>query len=163
MLRGAVILAGLLFLPSTGGAQERGDVLLGQVAVAGGDRVHLRGHDLWLYGITALDGRDASGGAAAAKLADVIAGRPLTCAVVSGEESELETRPEAVCKVGGIEGSDIAAIMVDAGWASAERSRSLRRIRPDLIKLYVRLEVEARAACLGLWRTRPACGRQSSK
>ena len=161
MLRGVALLAGLLLCPWTPGAQEVGDVLTGPVTVFGGDRVRVRGQDLRLYGIAALEDPRLAGGAGAAKLADVIAGRPLTCSVVSLDESEPEASPEAVCKVGGREGSDIAAILVDAGWASAERSRSLRRIRPDLIRLYVRLEVEARAACLGLWRTQPACQRQS--
>ena len=161
MFRAMAMLAGLLLWPWAVAAEEAGQVLTGPAAVLAGDRVRVEGLELRLYGIAALDESGSSGGAAAAKLARVIAGRPLTCAVVARDGSGPEAPREALCKVGGLEGSDIAAIMVDAGWASAERSRSLRRLRPELIRLYVRLEVEARAACLGLWRTQAACQEQS--
>lgn len=161
MHRGMAMLAGLLLCPWTVGAQEADDVFVGPAAALGGDRVRVQRRELRLYGIAALGEPGSSGGAGATKLADVIAGRPLTCAVVAVDGSEPATRRAAVCKVGGLLGSDIAAIMVDAGWASADKSRSLRRARPELIKLYVMLEVEARAACLGLWRTQPACNGQS--
>lgn len=163
MLRGMVMLAGLLLCPWTVGAEEAGRVLAGPATAFAGDRIRVQGQELRLYGIDALDDPgdkpgdepESSGRAGAAKLTKVIAGRPLTCSIVSADG------PEALCKVGGSEGSDIAAIMVDAGWAAAETSRGLRRIRPELVRLYVRLEVDARAACLGLWRAQPACGRHS--
>lgn len=161
MFRGMAMLAGLLLWHWTVAAQEVGDLLTGPATALGGDKVRLQGRELRLYGIAALDGPQSPRGRGAAKLADVIAGRPLTCSIVSRDGSDSGAGQEAVCKVGGVEGSDLAAIMVDAGWASAEQSRSLRRTRPERIKLYVRLEVEARAACLGLWRTQPVCGRES--
>lgn len=155
-LRVLLLLAGLL-VPAPAAAQAVGEVLEGPAEVIDGGSVRVGSQPLLLYGIAAIARHEPLGDASAGKLQQIIAGRPLTCTVVDLRAGPGGPERDAVCKVAGRNGADIAAIMVDTGWAAVVKSRELRRIRPDVIETYGRLQVDARSDCIGLWRALPEC------
>ena len=122
--------------------------IVGKARVVDGDTIELAGSRIDLYGIDAPE----AGQTCRAQGGDWACGREATFALafevgnhwVSCKEMETDEtgRLAAVCYVGA---RDLGAIMVDRGWALAERRAVID---------YVPQENRARQARRGLWRGR---------
>lgn len=119
----------------------------GRASVIDGDTIEVRGTRIRIGGIdapesdqscTRADGRSyRCGGAAAAFLDDMLAGRNVVCSA-SGTSYD---RIVAACEVGGL---DVGATMVAAGWAVDYARYSKGRYAAD--------EARARSRSAGIWQ-----------
>src|SRR5688572_11745110 len=133
-IAGAVALAGWLM-------EQRAEVIAGAARVIDGDSLTVRGAEIRLYGIDAVElhqscrraGEPWNCGADAARaLRTAIAGREVTC---RARERDRYNRIVAVCHVGGL---DLGAAMIKGGHAVA-------------FGAYAADEREARDARRGIW------------
>lgn len=122
------------------------------VVVVDGDTLVLGGERVRLWGIDAPeDGqpceRDGKlydcGASAQAALLELVAGRDLWC---EARDRDRYGRTVAVCRIGALDGPDVGAELVRAGWAIDYRRYSKGR--------YAREEASARRAGRGLWEGR---------
>jgi len=138
-----ILLTALVLLLSVPPAQAQ-QILSGTARVIDGDTLDLQGTRIRLLGIDAPESgqacRDAQGAPypcgerARAALAEMIAGRPVSCTI---EREDRYRRGLAVCTAAGI---DLNAEMVRRGAAVAYIDRR-----------YLAYEQEARAARRGIW------------
>lgn len=123
------------------------DEIVGRASVIDGDTIEVRGTRIRIAGIdapesdqvcTRADGRPyRCGGAAAAFLDDMLAGRNVACRA-NGTSYD---RVVATCDVGG---SDVGSAMVAAGWALDYARYSGGRYAAD--------EARARSRSAGVWQ-----------
>jgi len=141
-IRGIAIAAVLALL----GSEARGADIRGRARVVDGDTIEINHRSIGLFGIEApllaqtcftSDGRRYACGQAARQMLDRIVGtREISC---SPRGSPTRLRLLAVCQAGDV---DIAAAMVESGWAVARWRDSLD---------YVDQENSARGARRGMW------------
>jgi endonuclease YncB( thermonuclease family) len=142
----SVVLAALVLLLGGAAAQAAAErTAVGRVSVVDGDTLELHGLRIRLGAIDAPEARQTCrlagvvwpcGRQAAFALADLVGARPVSC---QWRRLDRYGRPVARCHVGG---TDLAAWMVEHGWALA-----FRRYGVD----YIPHERRARAARLGIW------------
>lgn len=145
MIRAAVLVSGvLLAFPAFSG-----EPLAGRASVIDGDTIEIHGARIRLEGIDAPESRQTCtsketgevircGQKAAFFLADLLAEHTVTC---SEAGKDRYSRTLAHCKV---EGQDVGAAMVRAGWALAFVRYS---------REYLPQEEEARVGGAGIWST----------
>lgn len=144
MIRPLLLIAALASMPvalaSPGG-------LAGRVTVIDGDTIELGSTRIRLYGIDAVeagqscttDGRAwPCGQYATGRMKSLTATRPVLC---EARDTDVYGRTVAQCRVDGI---DIAAAMVEDGWATA---------LPHFTTQYVALEGLAKAGHKGIWNS----------
>ena len=122
-----------------------GTILFGVALAIDGDTLSMESYRLHLFGIDAPEAAQhcikegvpyPCGAEATAFLAGLVAGQQVIC-TVRGHEPEQAL---ANCVVGG---RDLAALLVEAGWALA---------LPQTSRQYVAYEEQARAAQRGVWQ-----------
>lgn len=136
-----VLLALMLATPAAA------DIVSGKAQIVDGDTLEVEGRRIRLFGIDApelsqtceRDGEAwACGAESARQLAAVIEAQQVACV---GDEIDQYGRLVATCSAGATE---INAVMVETGWATAYRSYS---------QAYVAAETRARGNRRGLWRS----------
>ncbi len=143
MLRAISLAALLALLPLSGMAEP----IVGRASVIDGDTIEVRGERIRLHGMDAPESRqtceDAAGRAyrcgqrAAFHLADLIGAGNITC-----EERDRDRWGRIVATCFLRDGTDLGAVMVEAGHALAFRRYS---------RAYVAAEEAAQAARRGMW------------
>ncbi len=146
--RASVLLLGLLItIPPSAGTAADGGRLTGPATVIDGSHLEVTGRRFKIYGIDAPDpdqtcedkqGKDYPCGIEARRtLAQLVQGSEVSCQP-RGPNQLNETL--ATCSAGQ---TDLAQALVAAGWALADRARTL---------YYEEDELKARTAKLGLWQ-----------
>ena len=139
-----IVFATLIVMPVTVFAE-----IVGNPRIIDGDSIEIAGQQIRLYGIDAPEAaqecvvakkRWPCGRDALLALSSVIGNNLVVC---QKRDKDRYGRIIAVCNIAGSQGFDVNAIMVSQGWALA-----YRRFAID----YVKDEVEAQRARIGIWK-----------